>query len=142
MAEHDETLQAKAFIAENLPGTPHFIHLADAQLSEAELMELAKTHEEPVATPSILAGHRIFRAIRDDGFKVVLSGEGADELFGGYTSRYMNQLTRERLLGGEIRPALRMLRNGAAKPRQVANRLLWDLPPQVVRGLLRQLRHL
>lgn len=137
MAEHDETLQAKAFIADYLPGTPHFIHLADARFSEAELMQLAQTHEEPVATPSILAGHRLFRAIRDDGFKVVLSGEGADELFGGYTSRYMSQLTRERLLGGEILPALRMLHEGAAKPQQVANRLLWDLPARAVRGLLR-----
>ncbi len=140
MTEHDETLQAKAFIAEYMPGTPHFIHLADARPSEAELMELAHTHDEPVATPSILAGHRLFRAIRDDGFKVVLSGEGADELFGGYTSRYMSQLTRERLLGGEIRPALRMLRNGSAKPRQVANRLLWDLPARAVRDLLRHTR--
>lgn len=140
MAEHDETRQAKAFIAEYLPGTPHFIHLADARPSEAELIELAQTHEEPVATPSTLASHRIFRAIRDDGFKVVLSGEGADELFGGYTNRYMSQLTRERLFSGEILPALRMLRDGSAKPQQVANRMLWALPALAVRGVLRQVR--
>lgn len=139
-AEHDETALAAAFIAGHLPDTRHFIHLADARPSEAELLELAHIQEEPIATPSVLAGYRIFRGIRDAGFKVVLSGEGADEVFGGYTARYMSQLARDKIFAGRLLPALQMLRGGSAKPAQLANQLAWALPANLVRGLLRRAR--
>ncbi|MBD9362450.1 asparagine synthase (glutamine-hydrolyzing) [Methylomonas fluvii] len=139
-AEHDETARAAAFIAGYLPDTRHFIHLADAQPSEIELLELAYIQEEPIATPSVLAGYRIFRGIRDAGFKVVLSGEGADEVFGGYTARYMSHLARDKILSGELLPALQMLRDGSVKSRQLANQLVWSLPANVVRGLMRRTR--
>jgi asparagine synthase (glutamine-hydrolysing) len=139
-ADHDETARATAFVAECLPGTRHLIHLADARPGEAELMEMAKTQEEPFATPSILASYRLFRAIADDGFKVVLSGEGADELFGGYTTRYMSRLARDRLFGGELLPAWRMLNDGTTTPQQLARQLVWGLPAVAVRGLLRRTR--
>lgn len=40
--------------------------------------------EEPITRATFLAGHQIFRACRELGLKVVMSGEGADELLGGY----------------------------------------------------------
>ncbi|AEG02013.1 asparagine synthase (glutamine-hydrolyzing) [Methylomonas methanica] len=138
--EHDETARAAAFIAEHLPGTRHFTHLADALPTEAELMQLTRIQEEPIATPSVLAGYRIFRGIRDDGFKVVLSGEGADEVFGGYTARYMSLLARDGIFAGRLLPAARLWRNGVVTPGQLSNQLVWGLPPNVVRGLLRRTR--
>lgn len=139
-AEHDETTQAAAFVAQHLPHTQHFIHRAEARPSEQELLALAVAQEEPVATPSILASYRIYRSIRADGFKVVLSGEGADEIFGGYTARYMSQLARDHLFAGNILPALRLLRSGATRPGRVANQLIWGLPASAVRMLLRLTR--
>lgn len=103
-------------------------------------MQLTRIQEEPIATPSILAGYRIFRSIRDDGFKVVLSGEGADEVFGGYTARYMSLLARDRIFAGRLLPAARLWRNGMVKPGQLSNQLVWGLPANVVRGLLRRTR--
>jgi asparagine synthase (glutamine-hydrolysing) len=138
--KHDETAQARLFIAEIAPGTHHFIHLADSVPTEAELLELAHAQEEPIATPSILASYRIFRSIRDAGFKVVLGGEGADEVFGGYVKRYMSQLVRERLFSGNVSSALRMLRDGTANAHLVANQLVWQLPAYAMRSILRRCR--
>lgn len=138
--EHDETARAKAFIASCLPNTGHFVHLADALPVEAELMELTRIQEEPIATPSVIAGYRIYRDIRDDGFKVVLSGEGADEVFGGYTARYMSQLARENIFAGRLPAAARMWRDGTARTGHLLNQLAWGLPADVVRGLLRRTR--
>jgi asparagine synthase (glutamine-hydrolysing) len=40
----------------------------------------------PLSTPNEVAIREVARAMREDGHKVALSGEGADELFGGYDS--------------------------------------------------------
>lgn len=40
--------------------------------------------EEPIANPNALPGAALAAAVRAAGHKVVLVGEGADELFGGY----------------------------------------------------------
>lgn len=49
------------------------------------------TMDLPSANPTWIAVSYIARAIREDGGKVVLSGDGGDELFGGY-SRWMSYL--------------------------------------------------
>lgn len=140
LAGHDETARAEAFLAECAPDVRHIVHRALPVPDEAELLALAADQEEPVATPSILASHRLYRAIRDDGFKVVLSGEGADEVFGGYVTRYMSLLARDRLFDGHWWSAYRLLRRGVAPLPLVANRMAWHLPAGVVRPLLRHLR--
>lgn len=52
--------------------------------------------EEPVCEPPAIALHFLARAARDAGVKVLLSGEGGDEAFGGYPE-YRNLLMLERL---------------------------------------------
>lgn len=50
----------------------------------AELDELAWRQEVPFASPSIYAQRCVFRRAGELGLKVMLDGQGADELFGGY----------------------------------------------------------
>lgn len=75
----------------------------------------------PLGDPSILAVHALARAAAADGIRVLLGGEGADELFLGYR-RYaaLARLPRLRWLRAiapawSMRPAARWLRAAAAE---------------------------
>lgn len=50
-----------------------------------EYPSLVERLEEPVARSTFAALHHLFGACRQRGLKVVLTGEGADELLGGYS---------------------------------------------------------
>ena len=50
-------------------------------------MQVIRKHEEPVSSSSIFAQYKVFEEARRQGIKVLLDGQGADELLGGY-SRY------------------------------------------------------
>lgn len=48
------------------------------------LPEIAAAMDDPAADYAVLPTYKLARAVHDDGLKVVLSGEGGDELFAGY----------------------------------------------------------
>src|SRR5262249_56209674 len=49
-----------------------------------DLDRLLECQDEPFGGTSIYAQNRVFRLARDNGIKVMLDGQGADELLGGY----------------------------------------------------------
>lgn len=51
---------------------------------ERELDTLMQVQGEPFASPTIYGQYRIFRAAREAGMKVMVGGQGADEIFAGY----------------------------------------------------------
>ncbi|KRP86347.1 asparagine synthase (glutamine-hydrolyzing) [Bradyrhizobium sp. USDA 4503] len=64
---------------------PHFIEPGDRDI-EADLQALIWHQDEPFGSTSIFAQWSVFRLIRDRGVKVVLDGQGSDEMLGGYAS--------------------------------------------------------
>lgn len=77
--------------------------------------------EEPICEPPAIALFFVSRLARNSGVKVLLSGEGGDEAFGGYQT-YRNLLLLENaktILGGVGRPlissGLRMLKAAGAR---------------------------
>ena len=56
------------------PTREQFIH---------DLPDLAKYLEMPTGSFSVFPLYRLAQACREDGYKVVLSGEGSDEIFAG-----------------------------------------------------------
>jgi len=72
------------------------IHQKDIMLSPSDfpdiLPEVVRHMGQPYACPNNLSTYGLFRGVSEAGFKVVLSGDGADEMFGGYSR--INQLSQ------------------------------------------------
>lgn len=64
---------------------PHFVEPTDQDI-EADLQCLVWHQDEPFGSTSIFAQWSVFRLVRESGIKVVLDGQGADEMLGGYAS--------------------------------------------------------
>ncbi len=62
------------------------------------LPAVVEATDDPTADFALLPTHKLAETVRDHGLKVVLSGEGGDELFAGY-GRY-RRARRPRWLGG------------------------------------------
>ncbi len=60
----------------------------DVELNKAEFFEnfegVMQALDEPINDPAAMPLYMLFKRIKQEGIKVVLSGEGADELFLGY----------------------------------------------------------
>ncbi len=70
------------------------IHL-DAQTYPADWQFLIQQKGLPLSTPNEVPIYHLARALRND-FTVALSGEGADEIFGGYTIPYFSAIDFDR----------------------------------------------
>ena len=106
--EANELDEARAF-AQRL-GTDHHEVVISADDYAAELERSVRMLEEPITTTSALALYFVCELARDNGVKVVLTGQGADEVLGGY-HRY-----RGEKLGHIYRRLPRWLRSGVIRP--------------------------
>ena len=61
-------------------------HLVEVQSSDfvRDSDEIIRLQGEPFGSSSIYAQYRVFQKARENGVKVLLDGQGADELFAGY----------------------------------------------------------
>jgi asparagine synthase (glutamine-hydrolysing) len=88
--ELDESAHAAA-VARHL-GTEHTMALCSSADALAIVPRLAALHSEPFADPSSIPTQLLCGQARDQGLTVCLSGDGGDELFGGYR-RYLQLAT-------------------------------------------------
>lgn len=89
MNEEPEALQT----AKHLGCTPQVIPCGDREL-RADYPELIRTAEYPVVDTSCLALMHLARSVQQAGYKVALTGEGADEWLGGYPWFKVHKLTK------------------------------------------------
>lgn len=88
-------------------GLRHHVEYCDAADFLPMLDEWPMVMDDPVADPSAVMLHVVARLTRALGYKVVLSGEGADELFAGYNQYWRFQLARSiHAKGGRYAPML------------------------------------
>ncbi len=59
-------------------------------------MTLVNIYSEPFSDASQLATYLICKEIRSSGIKVAISGDGGDELFGGYNRHIYGSLIHKR----------------------------------------------
>ena len=77
-----------------------------------DLDRLIRIQGEPFGTTSMYAQMRVFQLAKEGGVKVVLDGQGSDELFGGYPMAVSAQLT-SLLLRGNWMEGVRLLQKSA-----------------------------
>ncbi|MGH9470401.1 MAG: asparagine synthase (glutamine-hydrolyzing) [Terriglobia bacterium] len=81
-----------SFVARRF-NTRHHVLRADEPALREGLMQLAAQLDEPLADPAVIPTFLLSRFARQQ-IKVALSGEGSDELFGGYPTYLGTQLAR------------------------------------------------
>src|SRR5712691_719041 len=135
---HDERPYARAVI-EQTRAEPHWISFGEAQLVET-LPRIVAGQDEPFGSSSIVAQWHVMKTAREAGVKVMLDGQGADEILAGYHGYFgpffADLLVRGRL--GELRRELgayRTLHGASAATAAVA--LARPFLPERVRRLAR-----
>lgn len=88
-ARVDETEYAR-FVAESVGAKHHELRVA-AEEGLSVLPHIVEQMDQPLADYAVVPTYVMSRFAAEH-VKVVLSGEGADELFGGYRNRYLPQL--------------------------------------------------
>lgn len=91
------------------------VHKTRAGASDlvADLDRLLWAQDEPFGSTSIYAQYRVFRLAAEHGIKVMLDGQGADELLGGYhglVAARLASLVRQRRIDEALRFAWRASR--------------------------------
>src|SRR5204862_390295 len=78
----DETSQA-AVVSRHIGSTPIVVQVGAEEVLQS-YAELIRAAEAPVIDTSCTALLRLARSVHDHGYKVALTGEGADEWLAGY----------------------------------------------------------
>lgn len=85
-------------VAQHLGVTPHYTY-PEKEFHWEDLEKLTYHLDSPVPSPSFYAQWCVSRKVQEAGIKVLLAGQGADELFGGYHHHFYRLLTRTLLKG-------------------------------------------
>ncbi len=103
----DERQHVDAVVAAT-GATSHVLRLAADDLRR-DIDRLSEVQAEPFASPVIYAQYRVLGLAREHGMKVVLGGQGADEMLAGY-DRYLPARLASLLRQGHWLRALRAAR--------------------------------
>ncbi len=106
------------------------------------LDDLVHTQGEPFGSTSIYAQYKVFEKTKEQGIKVILDGQGADEMLAGYVS-YQGSRLVSLLLSGNFIQAFNFIRAANHWPgrssRQVMLMAGRELLPSIFRKLMRAL---
>ena len=108
----------------NAAGTKaHKIYVGPTDFLE-NIDSLLATQDEPFGSTSILAQYCVFKAVGQTDIRVILDGQGADELFSGYR-QYYSAAVSGLISSGKIGCAIKLIHNLAKSGRiSLANVLM------------------
>jgi asparagine synthase (glutamine-hydrolysing) len=112
-AEFDERPYMQILCAAT--GVRHHLVVPSGDRLLAELEAVTRAQEEPCAGPGVYSQWQVMRLAGADQAKVLLDGQGADELFGGYFAFYYPLRLRALLAAGDWRAAAALARAARAR---------------------------
>ncbi len=96
LPEYDESRFIRPVLAQT--GAEWHVTVADDAHVQSKIDHFFRVHDEPVHSLSALAGFLVMGLAAEAGVRVLLNGQGADELLGGYSSTiipYLRSLLSE-----------------------------------------------
>ncbi len=117
---------------------PHF-HTPTAKGFWEDLPRLLWHQEQPFADGSMAAHYALMREASEAGIPVLLTGQGADEIFAGYPT-YLWVYLGDQLRHGRWGSALQWMRKAARAQPLSASRILFYTLPRGLRGRVRRAR--
>ncbi len=96
----DETRYAES-IAQNLI-SEHFVKTPDSHDLTKDLAKFIWHHDEPLIKASMFGGYHVYKLAKNAGATVVLDGQGADELMGGYNVGVHYNFLSELFFSGKL----------------------------------------
>ena len=121
---HESTFDERAFIADTLAQTGaqlRRISLTPEAMWES-LVEVLRFQDEPIISGAPIAGFHLMKLAASNGVKVVLNGQGSDEILAGYPS-YFDDHWRTLLRTAQVARAWHEMREYAAWHKASAGRL-------------------
>ncbi|NNL85342.1 MAG: asparagine synthase (glutamine-hydrolyzing) [Myxococcales bacterium] len=109
----------------------------DARGLAEDLEGIVSRQDFPFGSTSVFAQGRIFKAVSEHGLNVVLDGQGADELFGGYRT-YLGARAVSHLLSGQLGEASRFLKRAMSLPGVTPSFLLSRVIGHLLPGRLQE----
>ncbi len=103
-------------------GTTHTEAAVGREMFAARWREMVRRQGVPLSTPNEVAINEVARRLRADGCVVTLSGEGADELFGGYD--HLLRPAAAHVAAGDADPGLFQLSAAAWCPAEAKPQVL------------------
>jgi len=97
--EKDETNYASQVVQQF--SLQQYISYPNAAAFSDELEKLIRHHEEPISSASVYAQFKVFELARQQKVKVLLDGQGADEILAGYT-KYLHWYLQELFAAGKF----------------------------------------
>ena len=99
----DPVVNEKEYVDKMAEETNARIYPVEFPFDEAieHLDQVIQAHDEPLLSGSLLAQWAVFREAKKSGLKVMLDGQGADEILGGYATFY-RPLLKEQLWSAPI----------------------------------------
>jgi asparagine synthase (glutamine-hydrolysing) len=108
----DDRLSERRFMESTAAaaGVGLIVVTADQRSFARTLPEFLVAHDEPVGSASVFAQWLVFRRAAEAGVRVMLDGQGADEVLGGYLG-YILTVARSALAGGRLTEFVRLRRD-------------------------------
>jgi asparagine synthase (glutamine-hydrolysing) len=125
----------------DLVGKPANVSVHKVRVSPQALIDdldhLIGIQGEPFISTSIYAQSRVFRQAQEAGIKVMLDGQGADEMLAGYSTYRLTRVS-SLLRRGHLSEALRLAGSGSEASWKLLARAMARLAPPGIQATLRR----